>query len=68
MTINGKTDDFARQDLIEVANRFNIKKPLNILAAVGSAVRRWPEFAAAAGVSPERISIVSASHRLSLIP
>ncbi len=68
MTINGKTGGFTRQDLIEVANRFNIKKPLNILAAVGSAVRRWLEFAAAAGVSPERISTVSASHRLSLIP
>lgn len=68
MTINGKTDGIERQDLIEVARRFNIKKPDGILATIGSAVRRWPDFAAEAGVSPERISTVSATHRLSLLP
>jgi serine/threonine-protein kinase HipA len=68
MTINGKTDGFERQDFIEVAKRYNIKKPLDILAAVTSAVRRWPEFADEAGVAPERISTVAATHRLNLLP
>ena len=68
MTINGKMDGFVRQDLIEVAKRFNIKKPLDILETVGSAVQRWPEFAGEAGVPPERISTVSTTHRLSLLP
>ena len=68
MTINGKTDGITQQDLIAVAKHYNIKKPFEILAAVGSAVRRWPEFADEAGVAPERISTVSATHRLNLIP
>ena len=68
MSINGKTDGFERQDLIDVAKRFNIKKSSDIIDAVGSAVRRWAEFAAKAGVPPERIAIVSASHRLNLLP
>ena len=68
MSINAKTDGFEQQDLIEVAKRFNLKKPLDILAAVGSAVRRWPEFADEAGVAPERISTVAATHRLNLLP
>ena len=68
MSINGKTDGFERQDLIDVAKRFNIKKSSDIIDSVGSAVRRWAEFAAKAGVPPERIAIVSASHRLNLLP
>jgi serine/threonine-protein kinase HipA len=68
MTINGKTDGFEREDFLEVARRFRIKNPLDILASVGSAVRRWPEFAAEAGVSAKRISMVSATQRLNLVP
>jgi serine/threonine-protein kinase HipA len=68
MSINGKTDGFGRQDLFDVARRFNIKKPEDILYSVGSAVRQWPEFASEAGVPPVRIATVSASHRLNLLP
>lgn len=68
MSINGKTNGFEQQDFIEIAKHYNVKKPLEILSAVGSAVRRWPEFADEAGVAPERIATVSATHRLNLIP
>lgn len=38
MTINGKSDGIERQDIIEVAKKFNIKKPLDIIADIGSIV------------------------------
>jgi serine/threonine-protein kinase HipA len=68
MSINGKLEGFERQDLIDAARRYHIKKPLDVLAEVGSAVRRWPEFAEKAGVEPERIHAVATTHRLHLLP
>ena len=67
MSINGKQADFRRQDLIEVAERFHIKKPRNILAEVGSAVRRWPQFAEQSQVEAGRIRAIAATHRLHLL-
>jgi len=66
MSINGKVEGFQKQDLIDVARRFHIKKPLDILNQVGSAVRRWPEFAEQAGVAAERIQPIAATQRLHL--
>ncbi len=68
MSINGKLDDFQRQDLIDVARRFHIKKPQDILAEVGTAVSRWPVVAKQAGVQPERIQPIADTHRLHLAP
>jgi serine/threonine-protein kinase HipA len=66
MSINGKLEDFQKEDLIDVARRFHIKKPADILAQVGAAVRRWPVFAEEAGVEPERIKKIAATQRLHL--
>ena len=67
MTVNGKQADFRRQDLIEAAERFLIKKPRNILAEVGAAVRRWPQFAKQSQVEAGRIKAIAATHRLHLL-
>lgn len=45
--INGKFKAFTREDFREVANRFNIGSPDDILDKVGAAVKRWPDIATA---------------------
>jgi len=68
MTINGKRDGFESQDLIEVAKQFRIKKPMDILADVGGAVHRWPDFAKDVGVKRNRITEIASTHRRHLVP
>jgi len=66
MTINGKADDFRRSDFDAVAARFHIRKPLEIIAEVISAVAQWDIFARQSGVGDETIRKVSDSHRLTI--
>ena len=68
MTINGKRDGFDKQDFIEVAKQFRIKKPMDIIADVGAAVRCWHDFAQEVGVKRERITDIASTHRLYLVP
>lgn len=68
MTINGKRDGFEKQDFIEVAKQFRIKKPMDILTDVGAAVQRWPDFAKEVGVKRSRITKIASTHRLHLVP
>jgi serine/threonine-protein kinase HipA len=68
MTINGKRDGFENQDFIELAKQFRIKKPLDIIADVGAAIRRWPDFAKEVGLKPKRITGIASTHRLHLAP
>ncbi len=68
MTINGKRDGFEKYDFIEVAKQFRIKKPVDIIADVGAAVRRWPDFAKEVGVKRKRITDIALTHRLQLVP
>jgi len=64
MTVNGKRDGFVKQDLLDVAKRFRIKKPDAILGDVVSAVKKWPEFAGAAQVDASAISHIQSALRL----
>ncbi len=70
MSVNSKRDDFVVEDLMACARTAGIStrtvRPL--LQQVHDAVGRWPEFAAAAGVRPDWISQIRASHRLALAP
>lgn len=68
MTINGKRDGFVQQDFMEVAQRFRIKKPMDILADVGAAVRRWPDLAKEVGVAQSRIAKIASTHRVDMVP
>ena len=67
MTINGKSDGIEQQDIIEVAKKFNIKKPLDIIADIGSTVRNWPDYADKAGVSSKMMTSIAKTHRLQLV-
>jgi serine/threonine-protein kinase HipA len=68
MSVNGKRDAFEREDLLSLASVAGIKKAhANELIdrAIG-AVRRWPEFAARAGVPAARAAGIQATQRIHL--
>ena len=66
MTINGKADDFRRSDFDAVAARFHIRKPLEIITEVISAVAQWDIFARQSGVGDETIRKVCDRQRLTI--
>lgn len=66
MTLNGKRDNFTREDLLAVAENAGVRKPHDIIHQVGSAVAAWEEFAAEASVPPAMIPPIAQSHRLEL--
>ena len=52
MSVNQKFKDISKADLLEVADRFSVRKPENILADVRSAIDSWSQFAKRANLSP----------------
>jgi len=52
MAVNQKFKDISRADLLEVADRFSVRKPENVLADVRSAIGSWPQFAKQANLPP----------------
>ena len=53
MSLNGKRDQFTKQDLITIAESISLSKPETIINDVVTAVEKWPEFARQAGVKQE---------------
>ncbi len=66
MSLNGKRDHFTLQDLIMVGESISLPKPEALIDEVMSAVARWPEFAAQAGVKPAQIQEIARHHRLGI--
>ncbi len=66
MTINGKRDGFTRADLEACAKSSLLKRGrcAVILEEVRAAVKRWPEFAAAAKVPAPVLAEIRRNHRL----
>lgn len=60
MLVRGKAWDITGEDLIGIADDFDIMQPKIAMAEVVDAVRRWPEFAAEAGVPRESIDRIAA--------
>ena len=50
MSVNGRFSDAGRDDLLAVADRFQVPRARQAITDVEAAVARWPEFAASAGV------------------
>jgi serine/threonine-protein kinase HipA len=59
MLIAGKAQGITKADLVELGSRFGVRRPAEKYGRVLDAVRRWPEFAAAAGVSGEAAAAVA---------
>ena len=66
MTLNGKRDGFTRADFEACAKAAVMKRgrAAAIMDEVVASVRRWPEFAAAAGLSDELRDKIQHSHRM----
>lgn len=66
MTINGKRDGFALDDLRAVASQIPRFNPDEVIAEVREAVLQWPAFADEAGVDEPIVDMIASTHRLSL--
>lgn len=64
MSVNGKFDGIARDDLLVVAERFNVGRGRALLAQVREAVEAWPVFAREAGVEAELAEGIRSQHIL----
>jgi serine/threonine-protein kinase HipA len=50
MSVNGKFQGITRDDLLKDADRFSVRKPVELMAEVRAALENWPEFALQAGM------------------
>ena len=68
MSVNGKRDEFERKDLLALANVADIKTPHahQMIDKVIEVFRRWPDFAAEARISDERVREIQARQRTQL--
>jgi serine/threonine-protein kinase HipA len=65
MTLGGKTDDFARDDLLRLGAAIGLRKNgADVLDRVLDAVARWPRFAKQAGVPAALVRKIDAVHRV----
>jgi serine/threonine-protein kinase HipA len=62
MSVNGKFQDITRGDLLEVADRFGVRKPQDALADVRAAMDNWSSFAADAGIPSSLTDRVAKDH------
>ena len=65
MSFQGKRDDFRREDVVAFGKFASLRRGRaeELLEQVESSVRRWPEFAASAGVEQERVEQIARAHR-----
>lgn len=64
MSINGKRDNFNREDFLKVAQSINLKKSSEILEEIISAVSQWNKVAKDCGIPENQIKSIAAMHRL----
>jgi serine/threonine-protein kinase HipA len=67
MSLNGKRDDFTRDDLAIVARQFGVKDDHDLIEQVATSVSAWPRFAKEAGVRKDQQKAIAQTHRLALV-
>jgi serine/threonine-protein kinase HipA len=65
ISVNGKFNDIGREDLLVLADRFQVGTASKLLAEVREAVAAWPDFAARASMSTTAVERIRA-HQLLL--
>ena len=64
MSLGGKRDGFTRSDLLALGTSFGIKRHgADVIDRVVESLKRWPEYAASAGVPGERIAAIGSQFR-----
>jgi len=66
LSMNGKRDDFTRQDLLNFAEQMSIKKTNEIVEEVISTVSDWAKYAKAADIPVKISNFIGQTHRLQL--
>ena len=64
MSINGKRDDFVRDDLLSIGREMNIKSCAAIIDEIVEVVSNWPRYAKDAEVKASQIRAIGNTHRL----
>lgn len=62
ITLNGKRDNFNKEDLLLVAKNMNIKRPKEIIQNVCDVVTHWPDYAQDCGVKDQHINDLGKTH------
>ena len=65
LSLNGKRDNFTREDLMVIGKYF-IKDAPSIIDEIIEVVSRWKEFAKSAGVFPDFMNLIAKNHRLKI--
>jgi serine/threonine-protein kinase HipA len=66
MSINGKREGFTLEDLRNAAKQIGRFNPESVIEQVCEAIKRWPEYAAEAGVREEMISGITKTQLLDI--
>jgi len=66
LTMNGKRDDFTRQDLLKFAEQMNIKKTNEVIEEVIAAVSNWNKYAKNLDIPYKIIEFIHKTHRLKI--
>jgi len=66
ISLNGKRDNFIRNDLIDLANVYDVRDPSKVIDQVMDAMHQWKKLAEDVDMDKETIKGVQASHRLYL--
>lgn len=64
MSVNGKFNDITREDLLEDGDRFQVRRPKDLLKDVRAAIENWGEHTSAAGMHETAYDRVAADFRL----
>ncbi len=59
MSVNGKFENITSADLLEVAERFQVRAARAVLGEVDAALRRWREFAQSCDVDPSHVERIA---------
>jgi serine/threonine-protein kinase HipA len=58
LSINGKTRDITKADLLKVGKEMSVKQANAIIEKTKIAVANWPEYARKTGVKPKQITVI----------
>ena len=64
LSINGKRDNFTKEDLLKVAEQMNIKKAKELIEEVVFAVSNWKKYAKNMDIPAKIIDFIGKTHRL----
>jgi serine/threonine-protein kinase HipA len=60
MSVNGKFNNITRADLLQEADRFGMRRPLDLIADVKVALESWSKFSAEAGLGVKAVEEIAA--------